>query len=204
MDDDDWWQSLWQSAGDREKTLTLLIFAAFFLSIPACALAFGASLADPGILPLGLAGLVILLWAVYVLVRPRIRADHRKRRTQADPERRARQAEIRRQRQEGLLVSQPDLARELGVKSPTVRRWSQTLGLEPACKLGSNYYTLAQADLIRRYGSAGTTERREMLEELEDWPFEDRLSGCAVCGAWNPPGSEHCGECGAVVEGAEA
>ena len=39
MDDDEWWQSLWQSAGDREKTLALLIFAAFFLSIPACALA---------------------------------------------------------------------------------------------------------------------------------------------------------------------
>jgi hypothetical protein len=195
VDDDEWWQSLWHSAGDREKILALLIFAAFFLSIPACALAFGASLADPGILPLGLVGLVILLWAVYILVKPR---------SQTDPHRRARQAEIRRQRQEGLLVGQPELARELGVKSPTVRRWCQKLGLEPACKLGRNYYTLAQADLIRRYGSAGTSERREILEGLKDRPFEDRASDCTACGAWNPPGSQHCGECGAVLEGAEA
>jgi ribosomal protein L40E len=103
-----------------------------------------------------------------------------------------------------LLVSQPDLAKELGVQSPTVRRWCQTLGLEPACKLGSNYYTLAQADLIRRYGSAGTTGRREILEELKDRPFQDRASDCTVCGAWNPPGSQHCGECGAALGSAEA
>jgi hypothetical protein len=59
-----------------------------------------------------------------------------------------------------LLVSQPDLAKELSVQSPTVRRWCQMLGLEPAYQLGRNYYTLEQADLIRRYGSAGTTQRR--------------------------------------------
>jgi hypothetical protein len=27
---------------------------------------------------------------------------------------------------------------------------------------------------------------------------------CAACGAWNLPGSEHCGECGAALAGAEA
>jgi hypothetical protein len=30
----------------------------------------------------------------------------------------------------------------------------------------------------------------------------DQPSGCTACGAWNAPGSEHCGECGAVLEGA--
>ena len=137
MDYVEWWQSLWQSAGDRERILALLIFAAFFLSNPACALAFDASLADPGIVSLGLVSLVRSLRAVYILVRPRISADHRKRRTQADPERRARQAEIRRLRHEGLLVSQPEFARELGVQSATVRRWCQMLGLEPTSSAGS-------------------------------------------------------------------
>jgi hypothetical protein len=31
-----------------------------------------------------------------------------------------------------VLVSQPDLTRELGMQSPTVRRWCQMLRLEPA------------------------------------------------------------------------
>ncbi len=165
--DDDEWTSRWERAGDREKVVASLILAALPLSILACALAFGASLADPGILPLGLVGLVLLLRAVYVIVKPRIPVKYRKRRIQADPEQLARQAEIRRLHQEGLLVSQPDLAKELGVQSPTVRRRCQMLGLEPAYQLGRNYYTLEQADLIRRCGSAGTTQRREILRELE-------------------------------------
>jgi len=164
---DDEWKSRWEGAGDREKFVASLILAALPLSVVACALALGASLAEPGILPLGLVGLVLLLRAVYIIVKPRIPVKHRKRRIQADLEQLARQAEIRRLHQEGLLVSQPDLAKELGVQSPTVRRWCQMLGLEPAYQLGRNYYTLEQADLTRRYGSAGTTQRREILRERE-------------------------------------
>jgi hypothetical protein len=113
--------------------------------------------------------LVPLAWLAMRLYR-RIPVKYRKRRIQADPEQRARQAEIRRLRQEGLLVSQPDLATELGVQSPTVWRWCKMLGLKPAYHAGRNYYTLEQADLIRRYGSAHTTQRREILRELEGRP----------------------------------
>lgn len=42
-------------------------------------------------------------------------------------------------------------------------------------------------------------DQHETLQELEDQP-----SDCTACGAWNPPGSEHCGECGAALEGAGA
>jgi hypothetical protein len=163
--DDDGWESRWEGASDREKVVASLILAALPLSILACALAFGASLADPGLLPLGLVGLALLLRAAYIIVKPRIPVKYRKRRIQADPEQRARQAEIRRLRQEGLLVSQPDLARELGVQSPTVRQWCQKLGLKPAHSVGRNYYTVEQADLIRRYGSADPVQRREILRE---------------------------------------
>jgi DNA-binding transcriptional regulator YiaG len=170
--DDDGWKSRWEGASDREKVVASLILAALPLSILACALAFGASLADPGLLPLGLVGLALLLRAAYIIVKPRIPVKYRKRRIQADPEQRARQAEIRRLRQEGLLVSQPDLARELGVQSPTVRQWCQKLGLEPAHSTGRNYYTVEQADLIRRYGSAGTAQRHEFLQQPRDRPPE--------------------------------
>ena len=172
--DDDGLESRWEGASDREKVVASLILAALPLSILACALAFGASLADPGILPLGLVGLVLLLRAVYINVKPRIpakyrkpriRVDPRKRRSQPDPERPAEQSEFLRLRQEGLLVSEPDLARELGVLSFAVQRWCQMLGLEPAYWVGKNYYTSEQADLIRRYGNADTTQRREILQE---------------------------------------
>jgi hypothetical protein len=164
----------------------LLILASFALTV----VAEGKT----DYLGFGFAGFLMLLGAG---------AISRKRRIQAAPDRRARRADFLRLRQEGSLVSQPDLARELGVKSPTVRRWCQMLGLEPAYRAGRNYYTLAQADLLRRYGIADTTERREIVEELKDRPFEDRASECNVCGAWNPPGSQHCGECGVALEGAE-
>jgi hypothetical protein len=190
--DDDEWQSRWEGSGDREKVVASLIIGAFFLGVGACVLFsrldMGASLANPAPWIPILGGLGFLLRAVYIVMKPRIPVKYRKLRIpvkyrkrpiQADPEQRARQAEIRRLRQEGLLVSQPDLARELGVQSPTVRRWCQMLGIEPAYQLGRNYYTLEQADLIRRYGMAGITQRREILEEalfpeVEDLPREQQ------------------------------
>jgi hypothetical protein len=167
-------------------TGVLLILASFVLT--------GAAEGKTAYLGLGFAGFLVLLGAG---------AIDRMRRIQAEPDRRARRADLQRLRREGLLVSQPDLARELAVKSPTVRRWCQTLGLEPACRARKNYYTLAQADLIRQYGIAGVTKRREILEELKVRPLKDRTSECTACRAWNPPGSQQCGECGAALESAK-
>jgi DNA-binding transcriptional regulator YiaG len=175
-----------------------ILFAALFLLgvvlVVLAGIAFVSGSGSLAYLAAGFAGLLMLLGAG---------AMDRKQRMRADPERRARHANIRRLRQEGLLVSQPDLARELGVGSSTVRRWCKTLGLEPAYRLGRNYYTSQQAELIRRYGSAGSAERREILKELESQPFEEHAQDCAACGAWNPLGSKQCGECGAALEGAE-
>jgi hypothetical protein len=42
-------------------------------------------------------------------------------------------------------------------------------------------------------------DRPESLKEPADGP-----SDCTACGAWNPPGSQHCGECGAALKSAEA
>jgi hypothetical protein len=139
----------------------------------------------------GFSGLLLTLFGAAAI--------ERRRRSQAAPDLRARRADFLRLRQEGLLVGQPDLAKELGVKSATVRRWCKALRLEPAYRVGRNYFTLQQAELVRRYGSAGTTERREILEELEDRPFVVRPTDCTACGAWNPPGSQRCGECGTAL-----
>ena len=140
---------------------------------------------------IGFAGLLLALFGAGAL--------DRKRRNQATPDLRARRADFVRLRQEGSLVSQSDLAKEVGVKSATVRRWCKALRLEPAYRVGRNYFTLQQAELVRRYGIAGTTERREIVDELEDRPLVVRPTDCTACGVWNPPGSQHCSECGTAL-----
>mgnify|MGYP001085806571 CR=1 FL=1 len=60
---DDEWKSRWEGAGDREKFVASLILVALPLSVVACELASGASLSEPGILPFGLIGLMLLLRA---------------------------------------------------------------------------------------------------------------------------------------------
>jgi hypothetical protein len=209
----------WRRASDRERVLFLFWIGIFFCGAGTCvwlsrlteshslAHALGKSGFWVSLVFFNLPGLLVLSGAAAMYLKRRNQADYRKqriqanyrrRRRQADPDRRARQSEFLRLRQEGSLVSQPDLARELGVKSPTVRRWCQELRLEPAHRVGRNYYTSKQADLIRRYGIASTTERREIRKELID-----QASNCTACGAWNPPASQQCDECGAALEGGE-
>lgn len=89
--------------------------------------------------------------------------------------RKAGDEEFRRLLENGQLVSEPDLAEELHVKSSTIRLWCRYLSIKPPYQIGNDYYTLDQADSIRKVGRSKRDELRRRFDEGKSRDlYEDR------------------------------
>ncbi len=98
-------------------------------------------------------------------------------------------SEFRQLKEEGQLITSVQLADELGVQTVTIRRWCKDLNIQPVFQARENYFNIEQSELLREYGNASTSVRRQIERRIWGSVYEARLKNRAKKRSLNGAGS---------------